>query len=77
MVQDEHEGIARMKAKSRAVRAIFSSPEGKKVLELLSEQFDQDDLRGDTVQDTYYNLGQRDVLIYIRQLIRLLDKQNG
>lgn len=57
-----------IKRKAALVRRLFATPLGKEVHEILVNQFDADDLRGETVEQTYYNLGQRDVLVYLRQL---------
>jgi len=39
-----------------------------KLLMLLLDEFETDDLRGATVEDTYYRLGQRDVVVYMLRL---------
>ena len=53
---------------------IFTSPDGKKVLEWLEEEFDKDEIFAAGEPDTTsYNLGKRDVVVYIRQMIRLRD----
>lgn len=55
---------------------IFTSPDGKKVLEWLEEEFDMDEIfKAGEPNTTSYNLGKRDVIVYIRQMIRL--KQNA
>lgn len=55
---------------------IFTSPDGKKVLEWLEEEFDADEIFAAGEPDTTsYNLGKRDVIVYIRQMIRL--KENA
>ncbi len=55
---------------------IFTSPDGKKVLEWLEEEFDSDEIfKAGEPDTTSYNLGKRDVIIYIRQMIRL--KENA
>jgi len=55
---------------------IFTSPDGKKVLEWLEEEFDKDEIFAAGEPDTTsYNLGKRDVVVYIRQMIRL--KENA
>lgn len=55
---------------------IFTSPDGKKVLEWLEEEFDSDEIFAAGEPDTTsYNLGKRDVIVYIRQMIRL--KENA
>lgn len=48
----------------------FTSPVGVKVLEALEEEFNPDVLLGKTDAETNYNVGKRDVVIYIRQMIR-------
>lgn len=55
---------------------IFTSPDGKKVLEWLEEEFDSDEIfKAGEPDTTSYNLGKRDVIVYIRQMIRL--KENA
>ena len=49
---------------------LFTSPVGVKVLESLEEEFNPDVLIGETNAKTNYNVGARDVVIYIRQMIR-------
>jgi len=55
---------------------IFTSPDGKKVLKWLEEEFDKDEIfqPGDP-HATAHMLGKRDVIVYIRQMIRL--KENA
>jgi len=64
----------RLRVKGRVVREALSTDSGQKLLQLLLEEFDGDDLRGGTVEDTYYRLGQRDVVVY---MIRLLEGITG
>ena len=55
---------------------IFTSPDGKKVLEALEDEFDADEIfKAGEPDTTSYNLGKRDVIVYIRQMIRL--KENA
>ncbi len=55
---------------------IFTSPDGKKVLEWLEDEFDKDEIfKAGEPDTTVYNLGKRDVIVYIRQMIRL--KENA
>lgn len=49
---------------------LFTSPLGVKVLEALEEEFNPDVLIGETDAKTNYKVGARDVVIYIRQMIR-------
>ena len=50
--------------------ALFTSPVGVKVLEALEEEFNPDVLLASDPHETSYNVGRRDVIIYIRQMIR-------
>jgi len=62
--------------KSGDFHKLFTSPIGKKVLGYLEEEFDQEKIFQAGVPDhTAYNLGSRDVCVYIRQMIRL--KENA
>lgn len=55
---------------------IFTSPDGSKVLEWLEDEFDKDEIfKAGEPDTTSYNLGRRDVIVYIRQMIRL--KENA
>ncbi len=49
---------------------LFTSPIGVKVLESLEEEFNPDKLLGKDDAETNYKVGARDVVIYIRQMIR-------
>ena len=49
---------------------LFTSPVGVKVLQGLEEEFNPDVLVGSSNAITNYNVGRRDVVIYIRQMIR-------
>ena len=52
---------------------LFTSPVGVEILEALEEEFNPDVLLGKTDAETNYNVGKRDVVIYIRQMIRYTD----
>ena len=52
---------------------LFTSPVGVKVLQALEEEFNPDVLIGANNAKTNYNVGARDVVIYIRQMIRYKD----
>jgi hypothetical protein len=55
---------------------VFTSPDGKKVLEALESEFNSDSIFVPMdPHATAYNLGKRDVIIYINQLIRM--KENA
>ena len=67
----EHEAITNIKRKSNKVKALFKSGLGVEVIDILTEEFDKADLRGATVEETYFNLGRRDVLVYLMQLLEV------
>ena len=48
----------------------FNTPAGKKVLRAMEEEFDGVEIRQDSPHDTYYRLGQRDVVVYIKQMLK-------
>ena len=47
-----------------------NSAQGKAAIELLNETFNHPDIIGKDTHDTYYRLGQRDVVEYINQLVK-------
>lgn len=62
--------------KSGEFHKLFTSPIGKTVLKYLEDQYDLDEIFQEGVPDgTAYKLGGRDVIVYIRQMIRL--KENA
>ena len=60
----------RLRKKAGAISRLFSSPEGQEVLSLLDEEFLYGDMFDNDPHRTAYNLGARDVVIYIHQLLR-------
>jgi hypothetical protein len=62
--------IEALGAKAGDFHKLFTSPVGVKVLKSLEEEFNPDVLIGETDAKTNYNVGARDVVIYIRQMIR-------
>ncbi len=69
--QKQREEI-REKLEKKAARfhKLFTSPAGKLVLKDLEDEFSPDVLLGKDDSETNYNVGKRDVYIYITQLIR-------
>ena len=63
-----NEVLDNLKQKAAAVKHVLDTHAGKELLQIMHEEFDRPDLRGATVEDTYYNLGRRDALIYLEQL---------
>ena len=56
-------------------RVVFNTPNGEKVLQDLQAQFNPDEIfvKGDA-DETYINLGKREAVIYINQLLRVDDE---
>lgn len=72
----KQQAVNKVVHKSGFFYRIFTSPDGSKVLEWLEEEFDADEIfKAGEPDTTAYNLGKRDVIIYIRQMIRL--KENA
>ena len=54
--------------KMRVVQEVARTPAGKKFFALLEETFERKSLRGSGPYETYYNIGQRDLVEYLREL---------
>ena len=68
--------LENVRKKSADFHKLFTSPIGEKVLRYLEDEFDADEIFQAGVPDgTAYNLGRRDVIVYIRQMIRV--KENA
>lgn len=61
----------RLREKAAQFNELLNNPVGKNLVKILTEEFDKEDLRGATVEETYYNLGARDVVVYLQQLQRV------
>lgn len=57
--------------------ALFSTPTGAKVLEILKKEFDIDEIFNTDINITNYNLGRRDVVVYINQMIGYSEKERN
>lgn len=53
---------------AKAARTMFATPEGEAVLADLEAAFVYGDLLGDTPEKTAFNLGAREVVLYLRAL---------
>ena len=60
-----------LKKKADLFSHVFSTPQGKQVLQMLGEELNPDLLfvEGDA-HKTSYNIGKRDAFIYINQMLR-------
>lgn len=63
----------KLRDKAARFHRLFSSHDGEQVLKDLEDEFDQDELYDDNPYKTNYNIGRRDVIIYIKQLMRYED----
>lgn len=60
----------RLERKAQAFRRLFSTPDGKEVLDILKDEFAEGDLFDVDPCVTAYRLGARDMVVYINQLMR-------
>lgn len=58
----------KLREKSSVVRDAFSTEAGQKLEKLLIETFEDKSLKSEDPHETYYRLGQRDVVQYLREL---------
>jgi hypothetical protein len=64
------------KAKASLFKEVFSTVSGIKVLKLLEEECNADELRSPDPHNTYFNLGRRDAVVYIKQMINYSERNN-
>lgn len=63
--------------KASVLQRTFDSPLGKESLAILESEFDNEQIMVPGQPDTtHYNLGRRDVVVYIRQMIRFHKRDN-
>lgn len=69
--------LDQLQAKRNRVRAslgaVFNSPVGKEIIEVLEIEINADRLMGKDAYETYYRIGQYDLL----QLLRKLGEEDG
>jgi hypothetical protein len=63
----------KLREKAARFYRLFSTHDGEQVLQDLVEEFDADDLFHENPHKMGYNVGRRDVVIYIKQLMRYED----
>ena len=59
----------KLKDNARIIARITDTQQGKDLIKLLNDVFNHTELRGEDTHDTYYRLGQRDVVEYLNVLI--------
>jgi hypothetical protein len=67
--------LERLAKKAVLVRSVLSSDAGKEMMVLLEEAFYHGGLMAETPEKTAYNLGRRDVVMYLRQLRDFKNKE--
>lgn len=60
--------------KAHTFRQVFNTDEGKKVMEYLEQEAEPEQLFHENPHKTAYNCGKRDLLIYIKQILRYEDE---
>lgn len=64
----EEQWKERLREKAEIVRSALNTDSGKALFGLMSQTFESGSLKGEDPHDTYYRLGQRDVVAYLREL---------
>lgn len=60
--------------KSNLIKSVFDTYAGKKLMEALEEEFNKDNIFSQCQNTTNYNLGRRDVVIYLKELLKYKPK---
>lgn len=63
-----------IRQKNQRYKNLFNTPDGKKVLDDLIEEFDTENLVGTDTHDTYKKLGAREAIKYIQLRMRNADE---
>ena len=62
--------VAKKKAENdRTVAAFFNNPVGRQVIEILEKSYNGQDVKAKDPHETYFRLGQRDVVLELKRLI--------
>ena len=59
-----------LRQKSKAIQEALSTHSGRILLQTLQEQFNSDTVVSDNPYMTHYNLGQRDVVVFLEQVLK-------
>lgn len=78
--EEESEQIVKLRSQIRhkgaAIVAFMTSPIGKSVIEAMENEFYHGEMFDLDPYKTAYNLGRRDVVIYMKQLQRISEKED-
>jgi hypothetical protein len=74
-VKEKREALLRkIRVKAGVVADFMNSELGKKFIAALEESFYEGDMVGETPYDTYFNLGRRDVVEFLKSLQRINER---
>jgi len=65
-----------LRRKAGKVMAFMNSELGKEIIKAMEDEFYHGDLRGEDPHQTYYNLGRRDAVSYLKELQSFGEKQS-
>ena len=68
---------ARIRSKGADIVVFMNNPIGKSVVNALEETFYDGEIVDENPYMTYYNLGRRDVVSYMKQLQRIAENEDG
>jgi predicted RNA binding protein with dsRBD fold (UPF0201 family) len=68
---DKEQALKNLERKARAAARVYATEDGRYLIDALAEEMDKEDLRGKDTHETYFNLGRRDSITYIRELLSL------
>ena len=68
----------RIRHRGAAIVAFMNNPIGKAVIQALEDEFYHGELADtDSTNQTFYNLGRRDVVAYMKQLQRIVEQDDN
>lgn len=76
--REKHEALRqKLNRKAAAVHQVLTTPAGQILMEALEEQFYHGAIFADDPLKTAFNLGARDVVMYLRELCAFKEKLDG
>lgn len=63
--------------KAKVVQRVLQSPDGQELISMLEREFLYGEMFDPSPYRTHYNLGQRDVVAYLRQLAKFGENANA
>jgi hypothetical protein len=68
LTQNEQSWRDALRPSIQLIQRLNESEDGKALFSLMEQVFENRSLKGTDTHDTYYRLGQRDVVLYLREL---------